>query len=353
MPIIADFKALADDKRFIQDSKDIIVQDLFTQDNESFFTFIPGIKGGQQVAALRGFEYVTKASAGCGGNGINPLIPAFSQLWNPKLAEVKIALCYTDFEASFFKWGLKNGYARKDLTGTEMAIFIQDLVVVAMKRDLQRMILFSDANIAAQNVLSDVNKVPFYNIIDKGLIPTLQFLKTLPEFAGNFTTISQNTGNQAAQNALSTTTAVDIYEALIDDNYDFAPDLLLSSQRLYRNYAKWVKRGVAPLQSNVDATVNGLQGLTVDGMPIANIVNYDIWRKSDFVTGVGAAATTLLPHFAMNCKKEDLQVGIDDTASLENINLEYIGGKEETFWIKANYLFDFKMVNPYAFRAAL
>jgi len=52
-----------------------------------------------------------------------------------------------------------------------------------------------DKDIATQNILTaPATKAPFYNIIDKGLIPTLQYLKTLPEFAGNFVALSKNTG---------------------------------------------------------------------------------------------------------------------------------------------------------------
>ena len=195
MQLLSDFKALATSDRYIADLKGIVRSEVFQQDTSEIFSIVPGIKGGQQVAAMRGFEYVTKASAGCGGVGISPQFPAFSQKWNPKMAEVRIKYCYTDFENSFTQWGLNNGYQRKDLTGTQLALFIEDLVSKAMKADLLRIVLMGDKDIATQNILTaPATKAPFYNIIDKGLIPTLQYLKTLPEFAGNFVALSKNTG---------------------------------------------------------------------------------------------------------------------------------------------------------------
>lgn len=353
MGLIADFKDLATSDRFIQDTREIVMNDLFYEPTENFFTIVPGIKGGQQVAAMKGFEYITKASAGCGGSGISPDFPAFSQKWNPKLAEVKLEYCYADFENSFLQWGLNNGYKRKDLTGTEMALFIQDLVAKAMALDLQRIALLSDSGIAAQDILTDeVVKAPFYNIIDKGLIPTLQYLKTLPEFAGNFVALDKNTGAATVQLALADDYAVKLYESLILEAYDFDGDILLSSNRLALNYDAFLRRGNGyAIQGNLDATQNGVTGARVAGQPVTAMKNYDRWKKTDFTTG--APATIHLPHVALFTKKEYLQIGIDDAASLQDLTLEYIGGSEEKFWIKANYMVDFKMTNPYALKAAL
>lgn len=353
MELVSSFLELADDKRYIQELREIVMNDTFYQPTENMFTIVPGIKGGQQVAAMKGFEYVTKKSAGCGGSGVSPTFPAFSQFWNPTLQEVKIEYCYSDFEAAFTQWGLNNGYARKDLTGTELGVFLQDLVSKAMALDLQRIVLMADKDIAAQNILTDeTEKVPFYNTIDKGLIPTLSYLKTLPEFADAFVALSKNTGAMTSQLSLDADYAVNLYESVTDDVYDFDPDTFLTSNRLFKNYQKWVKRANGfGLQSNVDLTQKGVKDLNIDGEKLMPVVHYDRWKKADFVTGT--TPTIHLPHFALLTRKEYLQVGVDDVNSLTDIKLEYIGGSEEKFWIKANYSLDFKMTNPYAMKAAL
>lgn len=352
MELISSFVDLADDKRFIEDTREIIVNDLFMQPTENFFTIVPGVKGGQQVAAMRGFEYVTVKSAGCGGAGISPTFPAFSQFWDPKLQEVKIKYCYSDFENSYLQWALNNGYARKDLDGTTMALFIQDLISKAMALDLQRIVLCADANIAAQDILTDeATMAKYYNTIGKGLIPTLQYLKTLPEFEDNFVNLTKNTGAMTDQLNLAAEYALGIYED-VTDVYDFDGDILLTSNRLFKNYEKWVKRANGyGLQSNVDLTQRGVGNLSVNGENLSPVVNYDRWKAKDFVTG--DPATIHIPHFALFTRKEWLQVGVDEQAALQNLTLEYIGGDKEEFWIKANYMLDFKMVNPYGLKAAI
>lgn len=355
MDLVSNFKDLANSDRFISDTKEIVMNDLFFQPTENFFTVVTGIKGGQQVAAMRGFEYVTKASEGCGGDGISPKFPAFSQKWNPKLAEVKIQYCYKDFEQSFLQWGLNNGYARKDLTGTELAVFIQDLISKAMALDLQRIVLLGDEDIADQDILTDANKAEFYNIIDKGLLPTLAYLKTLPEFQDSFFTLAKNTGTVAQQMDLPEDYALTEYEKLLLETYEFDGDLLLSSNKMFLNYEAFLRRANGyGIQSNLDNTINGVKTNKVAGKNVLPIVNYDRWRKTDFTISDGNGGLTIhQPHFALFTRKEYLQVGVDDTASLQKIELEYIGGKEETFWIKANYMVDFKMTNPYALKASI
>lgn len=351
MELVSAFQALATDERFIQDTKEIVKNDLFYQETSDFFTIVPGIKGGQQVAAMKGFEYVTTKSTGCGGPGISPSFPAFSQFWKPQLQEIKLNYCYTDFMGYFTQWALKNGYAIKDLGQTEFGMFIQDHVIEAMRLDFQRIVLMADEDIADQDILTDeATMAKYYNTIPKGLIPTLQYLKTLPEFTDQFIPLSANNeATVAEQYALDPEYALGIYEEVVDQ-YDFDGDILLTSNRLFKNYTKWLKRANGyGIQQNIDKTISGIKDATIDGEKLAPIVNYDRWKGKDFVT----AGKVHIPHFALFSKKEYLQVGVDDAAALDNLTFEYVGGADETFWIKGNYMLDFKMVNPYAMKAAL
>lgn len=356
MELKSAFQLLATDERFIQDTREIIKNDLFHQPTNDFFTIVPGIKGGQQVAAMKGFEYVTTKSAGCGGNGISPSFPAFSQFWNPTLQEIKLNYCYDDFMGQFTQWMLANGHDIKNIGETDLAMFIQDLVTKAMELDLLRIVLLGDKDIATQDILTDeATFAKYYDTIDKGLIPTLQYLSTLPEFADSFIDLPQNdAATIALQNTFAADDALKIYEEILDQ-YDFDPDILLTSNRLFKNYQKWVKRANGyGLQSNVDLTMKGTGDLQVDGQMLKPIVNYDRWKQKDFIVDNDPAEDTIhLPHFALNTRKEYLQVGVDSEAALSDLRLEYIGGADETFWIKGNYMLDFKMVNPYALKAAL
>ena len=64
------------------------------------------------------------------------------------------------------------------------------------------------------------------------------------------------------------------------------------------------------------------------------------------------AGVAYQPHLSVIADKSNLQIGVDDTAALTDLRMEYVGGADENFYIKASYLMDFKIPNPYAVAAA-
>ncbi len=348
--IKATFQDLADDSRMIQDVREISVSKILEEDINNMFSIIPGIKGGQQVAALKTIEYVTRSSQGCGGTSLSPKFPSISQKWNPQECEVKIKYCYTEFKNKFTQWGLGNGYKIKDLNEASFMDFIKWLVAEAVKLDMQRIALLGDEDIATQNVLADTNKEEFYDLIGKGLIPTLQYFKTIPELAENFITLDKNTGT--TQFNLDNDYALNLYEEVVDVD-DFDGDILMSSNKLAKNYTKYLKR-LGGLESSKEEIQKGIQNLEIDGAMILPVKHYDRWRKVDFKKDDGGGnLVTHLPHFAIHTRKEFLQIGVDDINALSDLTFEYIGGDDEHFYIKGHYMMDFKMTNPYDFKAAL
>ncbi len=342
------FTDIASDERFIRDIKEVVVNKVLYENTSDFFVIVPGVKGGQQVAAMRGIEYITRKSTGCGGAALTPDFPALSQKWEPQLAEVKLKFCYTDFMQKFTQWGLANGYNIKNLEEAEFFLFIQDLIVEAMKLDMQRLVLFSDENIATQNILSDSSKAEFYDIVKKGLMPTLQYLKTIPELADNFVDIPQNTVANP-YSALKAGISMEIMDK-VTNTFDFDGDLLLMNASMYKNYSTSLKGFIMQgLESSKTEIQKGIPSLQYDGNTLVPVRNYDRWRKKDFSKPDG---TIHLPHFMLFSRKEYLQVGIDDAAALDNLTMEYIGGDDEHFYIKGNYMLDFKIVNPYGLKAA-
>ncbi|WP_379964012.1 hypothetical protein [Epilithonimonas sp. UC225_85] len=344
------FQQLATDKRAIQSVKDIAVKKYTTPTVDDIFTVIPNIKGGQQVAAMKGIEYVTTKEDGCGGTSLNPTFPALSQEWNPRRAKIKIKMCYTDFEQYFTQWGLGNGYDVHNLEESDFFDFIVDLTTDAMRKDTTRIVLLGDKDIATQNILNDANKVKFYDIIDKGLISTLQYFKTIPELSDNFVSISQNSAASAAlQMTFGEADAFNLFYDLTEEA-DFDGNQLLSSGKLAANYKKYLRAW--QLESSKEQIQKGMPDLIVNGERLAIVKDYDRWRKNDF-KAVASPNLTQLPHFALFSAKESLQVGVDSAQALEDLRFEYVGGDDEHIYIKGNYMIDFKMVNPYDFRAAL
>lgn len=356
LQIVSSFQEIAGHERLIQDLREAIKNKLFYEDANEFFTIQPGIKGGQQVVALEPLEYVTKKEAGCGNTAQAFSINGITQTWEPQLAKVNIKMCYSEFMDAFTRWGLANGYDIHKLDEANFFQFIQDTVVEAMKADFTRLALFGDADIASQNILGDANKAAYYDVIKKGLIPTLQYFKTVSALADQFVTIEKNSAaDRDTQMTLDADYALNLFESLTDEQY-FDSDQILTSNSLFKNYKNFLRRGAGnvPLESSKQQIQDGMDSLKFDGELLTPIKFYDKKRKEDFTKDNGSGSdVTHLPHFALNTSKGNLVIGVDDVNALTDLRLEYIGGEDEHFYIKGNYQMDFKIPNPKALRAAL
>lgn len=354
--IISSFSEIAGHERLIRELSEAVKNDLFYEDANKFFRIQPGIKGGQQVVALDPLEYVTKRDEGCGHTPTAFAINGITQSWNPQYAKVSIKMCYTEFADAFTRWGLANGYDVHNLGEADCFDFIKDMVSNAMMADFTRLALFGDEDIADQSILGDANKAVYYDVIKRGLIPTLQYFKTIDDLSDQFVDISANSeATRTAQLALGSTDALEIFEALTDDQY-FDSDQILTANSLFKNYKNYLRRGAGntPLESSKQEIQNGMESLKFDGEILTPVKFYDKKRKEDFTIDNGADdVVTQLPHFAVNTKKDNLVVGVDDMNSLTDLRLEYVGGADENFYIKGSYQMDFKIPNPKALRAAL
>lgn len=347
MDLITSFQEINNSDRLLQDLKDAIVQDAITRPADSIFSIVPGIKGGQQVVALKDQEYVTKQQAGCTPTFTSFNVDGIAQKWNPRSMDVRIKMCYTEFEGAFVQWGLANGYDRRNLQEADFFDFIKEMVSKSMAKDFVRVAIFGNKDITTDAIL-DTNAVGTaddYDQIDAGLVKTLQLFKANPELASQFVEIAKNAGADFASQELATGEATTIYDELVASLEFEGGDQFLTSNTLFRNYkdefrGKLLESGVSAIQNTFDPQFDG-KALT--DLKLA----YDKIVKRDF-----AKLAYNLPHLAVIADKSNLQIGVDDTAALTDLRMEYVGGTDENFYIKASYLMDFKIPNPYAVGAA-
>lgn len=355
--LVSTFTDIASDNRFLQDMREAIINKAFFDDADQFFRIVPGIKGGQQVVALDAIEYVTTKDKGCGLSTTSSFnLSGIEQKWEPTLAKVHIKMCYSEFMGAFTQWGLANGYDVHKLNEANFFDFINDMTADAVKADFMRLALFGDADIAEQSILADANKAEHYDVVKKGLLPTLQYFNTVASLQSQFIDLSANDeATRVAQLALDSDYAVGLMESLTDGVY-FNYDHILTSETLANNYKKWLTRGGGniPLESSKAEVQAGLSNLVYGGSPIRYSRFHDKKRLEDFTIDNGAGSlVTHLPHFALAIDKNNMAIGVDDVASLTDLRLEYVGGDDENFHIKGNYFVDFKIPNPKALKAAL
>ena len=354
MDLIGAFEDINNSDRLLQDLRDAIVHDAITQPADSIFTIVPGIKGGQQVVALKDQEYITKQQSGCDDINFSSFnIDGISQKWNPRSMDVRIKMCYKEFEGAFVQWGLANGYDRRNLKEADFFDFIKDMTTKSMAKDFTRVSIFGNKDIATDDILGDnaSGAVEDYNQIDAGLLKTLQLFKANPKLADQFVDITKNAAGTLAAQKLEAGEANTIYDALVESLEFDGGDQFLTSNTLFKNYkdqfrANMLESGVAAIQKKFEPSF--------DDRMLTNLkFMYDRYVKRDFRADNGDGTfVDNIPHLAMIADKSNLQIGVDDTAALTDLRLEYVGGKDENFYIKASYLMDFKIPNPFAVQAA-
>jgi len=347
------FQELAGDTRYIEDVKEVYVNKLFSEDYRKFFTIVTDVKARKQVAGANGIEGISrKATADCKGVCITPEITAYTQTWDPREIYICTSWCYDKFNDKFTQWGLANGYQKRDLSQAKFFTWLKEFISDAILNDLHRIALFGDSNIKSQSILGDNSNAEHFDMIDKGLIPTLLYFKTRDDFKNHFVDISKNTFKSGeSQSELKSGYAVDLYENLMKGPFKnrFKGDLLMTSQSLFDNYESYFKEAYK-IQSSKEEIQKGIKNLSVNGQLIQPDMNYDIWSAKYFTKSTGAQ---YLPHFALYTKKEHMQIGLDSESGIRDISLEYVGGADESFYLKAAYMMDFKYLNPYEMRVAV
>ena len=84
----------------------------------------------------------------------------------------------------------------------------------------------------------------------------------------------------------------------------------------------------------------GYEVAEFEGVPIVTHRWFDEIIRRDFSNGTKWDN----PHRVLLLDKSECQLGIDSDSSLKDIEIEYIGGKDEHVYLKAAYSMDFQRV---------
>lgn len=175
----------------------------------SLLTIVPGIKAKQQIVILGLLELAgkTKSTNQCAPDVSDQTIPDIQKHWDPNQVEDRFIECWKDLLEKFYVWGLKNGIAKPDLTGTDFADFIIERVVDALYQSIYRIAWFGDtaiANFSDGGVLTNGIDIRYFNAID-GLWK--QFFAVAADFPEHYVQIPNNYGGIAAPAAPTLATA--------------------------------------------------------------------------------------------------------------------------------------------------
>lgn len=102
-------------------------------------TVVNGIKTQKQIAILGRFNSLLgKGSGECDPTGRTVTSPLTGKLWTPATVSDRLSYCWTDIEETLYIWATKNGLEKSDLTATDFALYVEELLASELPETAMR-----------------------------------------------------------------------------------------------------------------------------------------------------------------------------------------------------------------------
>jgi len=336
-------------KEYIEDIKDLVEErSLGMADTKAAMTIVEGITTETEYGYYGAVEGVTRKDTGCGMEPVPFDVPVRTGWWEPVALRATISECYSALENSFLQWASKKGIKKVDISDGDFIAFLAERFSNAIQTDFNKFVFFGNkeaSNVGSgsgsENLKTGVAKEN-YNAID-GLYT--QFLKMVTTDTSKRVTIAENAQNTfALQSALARDTAFNAFTALIDkaDPLTFAngsQPMFLATHSMAINLSRYL-RSEYKNELTLDKMEGGYMVGEFEGIPVITHRWFDEIIRRDFSNGTKWDN----PHRVILLDKSECQLGIDSDSSLKDIEIEYIGGKDEHVYLKAAYSMDFQRV---------
>jgi hypothetical protein len=300
-----------------------------------------------QVAFLDRFSKVTLADTGCGTGMSEKAIPMYEKFWTPNLAKIWLTPCWHDFISSFFVWGMKKGVDRADLSQTDLADYLMEILTDASYEDLLRMAWFSDTAAAvygAGGVFESAGDIKYYNQ-DNGFFQ--QIITGVAVGVGSWGHIPNYTIDNNAlatfdlQLDLPAGVSLEVFRKLItqaDRRLLQHPDrIILCTQSLFDNWCDYKE------SKNLESSFKNEDTQMFEGIyrstPIIPIPLWDQYIQADMNNTVKYDK----PHRAVLTTPSNLGIAFDIDTAVQNFEA-FLDKTTEKYHIKGAYKFDTMMM---------
>jgi len=341
-----------------KEATDGILERMFNKPSfQRFHSIYNNIKAKEQIAFLRRFNKVTIKDTGCGTGKQAKEIPMFEKFWEPEYTKIWLQFCWKDFIASFFVWTQKNGIARADISQTDLADYLMDVVPDAALDDLWRIVWFNDKNISdisdsPAGVLGSSSDVKYYNLIDglwkqifAGVAIGEGTWGHIPRYNITYNTQADKTTQLNLADGFSKTVWRNLLYNADSRLREAQGIVILCTRSLFDNWREY-KESKTLESSFRKEDVMYDQDIYWD-IPIIPVPIWDRIIRSDFDNGT----TFHLPHRAILTTLENLAVGFDAFAETNNLE-SWLNQDTELYNIKGGYSVDAKILENYMFSVA-
>lgn len=249
---------------------------------------------------------------------------------DPKQVHIRHFECFTDLEDSVALYASNNGVARPDLTGTEYANYVIDILNEAISDALYRLVYFNDedaanADATPAGVITPGVNTKYFNVIN-GIWK--QLYDIVASDSDRRVTISRNSQSTWADQQFTsadTTNLVVTNDVLAELKYNAdirlrnADDqIMLVTQTIFDQYAKELRS--RDLDQSFIRIEGGYNALEFEGI---QVVAMNVWDRliGDYFKSTANADPTYFkldqPHRAIYTTRDNLLVTLDAVDGLD------------------------------------
>ncbi|MEY4571068.1 MAG: hypothetical protein RLZ10_261 [Bacteroidota bacterium] len=355
---------LSFDKEQLKSISEAIFEKGFTNPNiQDFHSVVTGIVANKQIAIMGRLNGLLGKNSGECKPGEN--IKTFNTVekeWMPAIFSSKIPICGKDFENSLIAYSQKVGINLNDLTGTDFALWCEELVAEILLKSILVQAYFSDKDIDIQTnagvLTNDLDEdgdtyVAYFNKID-GLWKQLFAIAVADPkrlTLGLDTKNAELTFDDQAFNDTDTTNLVvtKLFRKMrtgADLRLRESDDLCyLVTQSVADQYE--TELIFANVAYDVTKVMDGISMLTHGSTTVYAFAFWDRAINEFFAT----ATAWDLPHRAILTTKTNLSIGCESESALAEFDIWY-SKDDDTTYIKTGYKKDAKVLQDHLVQVA-
>jgi len=339
------------DGETIQAISEMVFDEVLNAPEISFIhTVFPNIVTDKEVGFIGEGGLVGVKNQGCDPQPQDWKIASRLLKWTPQDWEILIHACWQDLKTSAAVFSLNTGTSIADFTNTDYMNIVVEVLSVAMKKFIIRLVWFNDVNaknVSANGLITNGVDVKYFNLID-GFWKQIMLQITLN--TKQRVAITENTGTTYAGQVLVPANIVGYLQKLV-----FGAPITLRSQSdgiipctqtFYDAYAMSLQG--FNLESMYANLVNGQRTLTYNGIPLLAMPIWDEMINAYENTGVKLNN----PHRAVYTTKRVLGIGVDDESSFGNVDIWYDKDSRKVK-MEGMGVADAKLTNPALFQVAI
>lgn len=290
-----------------------------------------------------------KGDGECNPTSSTNQVESSSKTWDPVIVSDRLEQCYKDLVSTFWTYILKKGIQKPDVTGTDYANYISDVVSEAIFESVLRLAWLGDTaadTVANSSYLTNGTEKKYFNKIN-GFWK--QFLAIVAADATKKTSTILTTRNAgasyAAQQFTSTdTTNLEVSNALTAVRFGADKRLrrqtnlvYICTQSVMDQYEKELI--FANINYTTERLENGVMTLKNGGIELMSFELLD--RLIDEYMDNGTKLNN--PHRLVLTTKDNLGVGVESTGNLSELDIFY-DKKTKTNIVDFQYTIDAKVL---------